>query len=289
MATKVGRGRLIAMPIFELNKFNDREKHHLQSCDFVFTCSDWAGQIVHSELEHMSWGQIFTVPLGVDTSVFYNRQVGHNKKCTFFNCGKWELRKGHDIIITAFNQAFPGDEDVDLWMMCDNPFFTPEETEEWERYYKDNPKVQIIHRAPTQNDLANIMSLTTCGVFPSRAEGWNLELLEMMACCKPVIATNYSGHTQFCNSENCYLIEIDNLETAYDGKWFHGEGEWAEIGERQIDQMVKHMQTIYNYWKNEPKRLFNNAGLETAKQFSWSNTADAIIKHLDIIGYRKSG
>ena len=68
------------------------------------------------------------------------------------------------------------------------------------------------------------MSQTDCGVFPARAEGWNLELLEMMSCGKNVIATNYSSHTEFCNSENCMLVETTELEDAHDGKWFRGQG-----------------------------------------------------------------
>ena len=51
--------------------------------------------------------------------------------------------------------------------------------------------------------------MADCGLFPARAEGWNLELLEMMACGKQVIATNYSAHTEFCTKENSILIESD--------------------------------------------------------------------------------
>ena len=67
-------------------------------------------------------------------------------------------------------------------------------------------KIRMIPRQKTQNDVYNIMIQTDCGVFPARAEGWNLELLEMMACGKQVIATNYSAHTEFCNPDNCRLI-----------------------------------------------------------------------------------
>ena len=56
------------------------------------------------------------------------------------------------------------------------------------------------------------MAKTDCGVFPARAEGWNLELLEMMSCNKPVIATNYSAHTEFCDDKNCMLIDIEDME-----------------------------------------------------------------------------
>ena len=77
------------------------------------------------------------------------------------------------------------------------------------------------------------------GVFPVRAEGWNLELLELLSCGKHVITTDYSGHTEFINNSNSRIIEIDKLETAQDGVWFHGTGEWAELGSRQKDQLIE--------------------------------------------------
>ena len=115
------------------------------------------------------------------------------------------------------------------------------------------------------------MAQCDCGVFPARAEGWNLELLEMMSCGKQVIAKNYSAHSEFCNEKNCNLIEIDELEDAYDGKWFRGQGEWANLGEPQIEQLISHMQTVHS------TKSLNTEGIKTATRFSWENTAKEII------------
>ena len=52
------------------------------------------------------------------------------------------------------------------------------------------------------------MSQVDCGVFPSRAEGRNLELLEMMSAGKHVITTDYSAHTEFCTKDNAGLVPI---------------------------------------------------------------------------------
>jgi glycosyltransferase involved in cell wall biosynthesis len=124
------------------------------------------------------------------------------------------------------------------------------------------------------------MSQTDCGVFPARAEGWNLELLEMMACGKHVIATNYSAHTQFCSSSNCNLIEIDNLETAYDGVFFLGDkGLWAELANPQKDQIITHMKNIHRT-KQTGGLPINNAGVDTAKKFSWENSAKEVCNGL---------
>ena len=164
-------------------------------------------------------------------------------------------------------------------MMCDNPFPNVD-NQKWIDTYKSSPlgdKIRVIPRQKTQKDVYNIMTQTDCGIFPARAEGWNLELLEMMSCGKHVIATNYSGHTEFCTTENAHLINIDNLETAYDGVWFHGDrGFWAEISENQKDQTIEHMRSIYHK-KNEGSLSPNTSGINTAVKFSWKNSANELL------------
>ena len=160
-------------------------------------------------------------------------------------------------------------------MMCSNPFNTPEENSKWLQLY-NHPKVKIIPRAETQRDVYNIMAQVTCGVFPSRGEGWNLELLEMMAVGKHVIATNYSAHTEFCNEDNCGLVPITATESAFDGKWFFNQGNWAAINEFEIDILVRNMKNIASKYNGEQ----NEAGIDTARQFTWEKTASDILKSI---------
>ena len=114
-----------------------------------------------------------------------------------------------------------------------------------------------------------------CGVFPSRAEGWNLEAIEMLAMGKELIITDYSAHTEFCNEKNSKLIPVDKKESAYDGIWFHGHGEWAEIGEEQIDCMVEHMRAVH-----ASDKALNTQGIEMAKSLSWDNSAKILSQHI---------
>ena len=183
----------------------------------------------------------------------------------------------------AFNEAFNQDDDVELWMMCDNPFYSEEENFKWERLYRSSAlgdKVRVVPRQPSQQDVYNVMSQADCGVFPARAEGWNLELLEMMSCGKQVIATNYASHTEFCNEDNCMLVNTDDLEDAHDGKWFRGQGKWASIKEEQITQIAEHMRAVHEKKKKDELNI-NQAGVDTAKQFSWLNSAKKIIEAIE--------
>lgn len=281
MAQHIGRGMRVGMPIFEMNKFDSREVHHLDSLDKIFVCSKWAQDICYEQLPHGV--SVSVVPLGVDRNVFHEQKgmfiTDAETPYRFLNIGKWEIRKGHDIIIEAFCNAFDESDNVELWMMNHNPFLSDQQTSEWINLYKNSPlgnKVRLLDRVKTNQEVADIMKKADCGVFPARAEGWNLELLEMMSCGKPVIATNYSAHTEFCTPANCNLIDPNGLEEAWDGIWFKGQGEWAALDRTCVHKLSSLMRKEY-----EAGRRINTAGIETAKKFSWEASADAVKKGLE--------
>jgi len=270
----IGKGLKAAFPIFELNRFPDRIKHHLAYPDLLFVCSKWAQQIIKKEIGRES----VVTPLGVDTNIFYpmpNPTKDKQPNYVFFMGGKIEKRKGHDILVDLFNKAFTKKDKVELWLLWHNPFLPPEEVKKWHDLYSSSKMGSQIHFVPPQQfhqQIAQIMNQIDCGLCFSRAEGWNLEALELMAMGKPVIVTNYSGHTEFCTKDNSFLIDIEDLEPAQDHIWFHGEGDWAEIGKNQEEQIIEYMRRCYK------ERPGNVEGVATARQFSWKNTAKCIIE-----------
>lgn len=270
LATRVGRGHYFAMPIFELDTFTEKEKHHLKSVDTVVVNSKWAQEVVKNQV-----GNVPTevVPLGYDPTIFNsNYTVMFPKQTRFLNIGKWEIRKGHDILADAFAKAFEGDDDVELLMCNYNPFYTKEQNLEWQKMYYDRlgDKVKFVPWQESQTQVAILMGNCDCGVFPSRGEGWNLEALEMMACNKPVIVTDYSAHTEFCNEDNARLIKVDQVEQAFDGKWFNGQGNWATLGQEQIDELIHHMREVHK-WKQEGGQV-NNPHIVDVSEYTWENS-----------------
>jgi glycosyltransferase involved in cell wall biosynthesis len=288
MAQHIGSGERIGFPIFELDRFTDVEKHNLRSLDRIFVCSQWAKNIIHDQINYGLQNKIsvYVIPLGVDRNIFNENKpmVRADSTTIFMNVGKWEVRKGHDILCSAFNEAFKTNDNVELHMMCDNPFLNEYERLEWERHYLDSPlgkagKIRILVRQPTHSNVADMMREADVGVFPSRAEGWNLELLEFMSMGKHVIATNCSAHTEFVNTSNTLLIPIEATELAYDGFWFNGQGNWGLIDSFSINELILHMRELHDM-KQKGQLKVNQSGIETAKRFSWDNSAKKIIEYL---------
>lgn len=279
--SRIGCGLYMAMPFFELDTFNDVELSSLSMPDVILVTSEWAKQVVidHASKINPLHVHVEVVPLGVDADIFTPKTSFDDNKCIFLNIGKWEIRKGHDVLIEMFQRAFQKDEPVELWMMPTNPFINGNQVKEWTNMYSDN-RVKILPTVESHKDVAALIAQTTCGIFPSRAEGWNLSILEMMAMGRRVILTNYSAHTEYANKDNSLLIDVTDKEDAVDGIWFHGQGKWAKIDEPQIEQAVSHLRTVFDAWNSTERqnKLFNSAGIETAKFFSWHNTAKRIVE-----------
>jgi glycosyltransferase involved in cell wall biosynthesis len=256
---------------FELEDLKPVEIHSLKYPDKVIVPTKWAQEVcdrhnIRTEL----------VPLGYDETIFRPTEMEPSDNTIFGNFGKWEIRKGHDVLIKAFNAAFEKDDEVTLVMMPSNPFLSQEQSRAWTKMYKESKlgeKVQIIGRVHTHKDVFNIMKQIHCGVFPARAEGWNLEALEIMGCAKDLIITNCTGHTEFVSDE-CKLIEMEEeFETAYDGIFFGGFSRWRKFKQSSFDQLVQHLRDVH---EARSTRKANSLLASHALSFTWEKAIDVL-------------
>lgn len=287
MAMFPGRGPRIGWPIFELDKFSEVELHHLSSVDRLFVCSQWAKDVVKDHLPDM---EVDVIPLGVDRDVFNvseearrHRAYWTTDKVVFINVGKWEVRKGHNELLEAFNKAFTPEDEVELWMLNTNPFIGAR-NETWKTKYLASPmgeSIRMLPRVNSQKELAVIFNTVDWGVFPAHAEGWNLEPLELMACGIPSVVTNYSGHTEYCDAANSLLVEPTGMEAAQDGVWFHGQGDWCSFDVEELAEKMRQAYTLKRDQKERYDQLCEGA-LVTADKFSWDNTISCITESLGV-------
>jgi|LakMenE01Jun11ns_1017448.scaffolds.fasta_scaffold9959244_24 glycosyltransferase involved in cell wall biosynthesis len=274
LSARIGNSHYYTFPFFEIDKLTNREIHQLNYCDFIFVASEWAKDIL---INNGVKQPISVCPLGVDATIFNippHKIKLEKPNYIFFHIGKWEHRKSQDILLQAFDAAFDINDNVELYLLPFNPFLNEQENQYWFNLVNNcklKDKIKVFGRLQTQYQVAEFINNCDCGVFVSRAEGWNNEIIETMAMNKPVIVTDYSAHTQYCNKKNSYLVDIRETEPANDGKWFNGFGNWAKIGQNEFEQIVSHMKYVYN------NRIDSNLeGVLTANQHSWNNTANII-------------
>lgn len=155
---------------------------------------------------------------GVDHEIFKPLQgTRFGSRFMIFSGGKFEYRKGQDIVIAAFKKYLEIDPNAVLVCAWFNPWPVFLGTMRESRFIKwptrlnyDTQEeffteVLTVNGIPRRNfsvmpmlkqqDLADVMRSTDLGLFPNRCEGGtNLVLMEYAACGKPVLATYGTGH-----------------------------------------------------------------------------------------------
>ena len=114
-------------------------------------------------------------------------------------------RKNPLGLIQAFKSAFGGRNDVSLVIKSSHAQEYPLEM----RMLKEaafGANVHVIDKVYSRDAKNGLMNTADCYVSLHRSEGFGLTLAEAMFCGKPVIATNYSGNTDFMSSENSFLV-----------------------------------------------------------------------------------
>lgn len=264
LAESVGRGERHALTFFEVNELNDNEIVHMNSVDKLYVSSQWAADVLSNHSIY-NWE---IVPMGVDRKIFFDSVPQEKPNFVFLNCGKWEVRKGHNELIEAFKNVRKKVKDVELWMVPHNPFLNAEERGEW--LYKYNVDgVKVLGPFKTQQELSYLMGVADCGVFPAKAEAWNMEALEMLSKGRKLIISDCTAHREYATDKNSILLTDLTEESAVDGKWFHGRGTWNKVS---VEELTEAMLSAYN-----EGRTYNAAGVNTAKEFSWRNTVECLV------------
>jgi glycosyltransferase involved in cell wall biosynthesis len=285
LAEHVGRGPHIGMTIHELDRCQPFEQRQMANLDMVLTTSQYHVRI----FQQYTTSPVRYVPLGVDRTIFHEGVAPLYPKdnlTTFLMAGKAEYRKGIDIVYEAFNRAFTPKDNVQLVLLAHNPFIGDEGNKGWHDYFKGGPlgdKVVYHKRLPTQGQVASLMRYTDVLLAPSRAEGFNLEVLEMAAVGGQAIVSNCTAHSDFAPNADFSMIPMPDepTELAVDGTpFFTGQGNWFEFGESQLEFLVEEMRAYHRQRQQEGPFPPNLGGVALSKRLSWENSARTILTHL---------
>src|SRR5208282_1378198 len=111
-------------------------------------------------------------------------------------------------LLRAFQQAFNRNENALLVLNAINGSSHPNDLQILRKTAEDL-NVLLIEDHLTPVDYYALFSAADCYVSLHRAEGLGLPMAEAMSLGKPVIATGYSGNTDFMNHTNSLLVKFD--------------------------------------------------------------------------------
>ncbi len=202
-----------------------------------------------------------------------------NDKFTFLLGGKWEQRKGQDAAVRAFAHAFEPDEPVQMVLHCTNPF-EPNLNIFYHLFAMNLPthaEIRVGQGSFSSTDYASFFATGDAYVFPTRAEGFGLPILEAMASGLPVITTKVTGHADFVNKDVVYIIKTKKVPVN-DPQWFpeFGDTKWNDP---DVGHLVELMRHVYEHPEEAKKK--GRAAYNHAKKWTWDKGAKEAMKLLE--------
>jgi len=258
-------GYKIGYNVWESTEYSDQFFNQLLTLDELWVPTEWQKEI--SIKQGYPENKIFVIPEGVDGKIFKpNPKLKPLKKFQFIIVGRWDYRKGIKESIEGFLKAFPDNQDVELLLNVENPYPTDNmnSTEERLKHYNlEDSRIKILkflNRKQYIKLLQNANVLISC----AKAEGWNLPLIESLACGTPSIYTKCSGQLEFTKNKGLG-VEILGEEKA--GENIPGNFYTPDFND--LVEKIKDSYNNYNIWK----KWHLNRSKEIREEYSWKNQA----------------
>lgn len=283
------RGRCnLGYTFFENNLLTARQVSNLRAhFDLVATGSRFCEQVLRAH----GLSAVVTVLQGVDTAIFRPAPVPKEyfrDAFVVFSGGKFEFRKGQDLVIRAYRALQDRHRDVRLvhsWYNC-----WPESlaTMQLSRHIRFVPSPDAypgmisqvlrdngidLERVTTLLPRPNVMMAriywnTDVGLFPNRCEGGtNLVLMEYLACGRPAIASFNSGHRDILTPANSLPLRSGRPVVLRDG-----DSNVAEWTEPDLEETIELLEWAYQH-RDRLERLGRQAARDLSA-LTWRRAAE---------------
>ena len=196
------------------------------------------------------------------------------KKIKFLHISSCFPRKGVDVLLKAYSEAFTKDDDVVLIIKTfPNPHHNiQEDIKKIQKENKDAPEIILINE--DLNDSEIIWLYKSCDVLisPSRGEGFNLPVAEAMFFEIPVIVTGYGGHMDFCNENTASLIDYSFQKAKTHLNLFNSY--WAEPSQEHLKELLLEFYHNRDSFANKVEEAYNTI----SSYFTWDSYFKNTIK-----------
>ncbi len=253
----------------------------------------------------VSPGRVRVMPLGFDPQIFTHDgpplELPTAKAFRFLFVGSAVPRKGIDILLSAYRSAFRPDDDVCL-VIKDNPedvfYHGIREHDAVARSDGSAPEIVLVDRYLSDTEMGGLYRACQLGVFPYRAEGFAMPILEAMACGTPSIVPRFGACLDFCSEATSLLIEAKRIslpvvgEFAFNTFGFRETIEEVDFCEVPVAGLAQAMHSAYRQWQRSRGaglRRRSAAGAARAlERFKWSDTVARVERRIEALARRRT-
>jgi hypothetical protein len=229
---------------------------------------------------------IHRIPLGVDPNYFHPGIRGFPNsrgEFVFLSNFEWGERKEPWLLLKVFNDEFKAGEPVRL--VCkiinkDREVHVRQEIAKL-RLKESGGKVSfLVNREFPYYQLGAFYRSADCFVSAGRGEGWDLPLMEAMACGLPAIATDWGAHTEFVHEGIAYPLRVRKTIPAVAKCPYYEGFHWADPDPEHLRFLLRN---VYES-RDEARRRGDLAAHEMAEKWTWDNVARKVVARLDALG-----
>ncbi len=197
---------------------------------------------------------------------------------TFLHISSGFPRKGVDVLLAAYGEAFHATDDVRLVIKT-----FPNVHHNWEREIErfralpNAPRVELINADLPETELAELYARANALIGPSRGEGFGLPFAEAMLRNLPVIVTDWGGQSDFCTDATAGLIRSD---FAYSTSHVAGfDSVWMEP---RVGSLVEQLLAVVSDSDEKRQRVANARSLIETR-YSWQEVAKRVMNAVDVV------
>jgi glycosyltransferase involved in cell wall biosynthesis len=290
-------GRLVSVRFWDFGPYPRAwVKVIVEQCDRLWIHSRWIAR------QAMAGGvprsRIAVVPHGIDPAVFRPQgprlPLPTRKPFRFLFVGAPVHRKGIDVLLAAFRRAFTRSDPVTLVIksnpidvaygnLADAAFVRAAARD------RTGAEIVLVDRYLSPQQLAALYRACDVGVFPYRAEGFCMPILEAMACGLPSIAPRFGACLDYCSDRTSYLMDVRRVRVDF--------GRVVPINSRGMREEVSAVDfcevevPVLEHWlrrvaagSETDRRARGRRGARLAHaRFTWAHSFRAIVRELDTL------
>ena len=276
-------GPKIAYNVWESTLQPEHFFNKLKEYDQIWVPSQWQAECTIAQ--GMPADKVKVVPEGVDVKTFYPEDPKTvldyvDGRFKFVVFGRWDYRKSTKELIETFLKEFKPEEPVDLIISIDNPFSGDghKTTEDrLQAYGFTDERIKVKH-FPSREDYITYMKNGHVFLSCARSEGWNLPLIEAMACGTPAIYSECCAQMEFAKGKGL-PVKVLGERPALDANYNHFNTVVGNYYEPDFEDLARIMRDAFENYTDHKKRAIYEAKL-IHRDFNWERIGEIGAKTL---------